>query len=307
VTGQETSRHAFISYVRQDKARVDRLQQTLEGAGIKVWRDTEKLWPGQDWKIEIGRAIQAGSLAFIACLSENSTQREKTFQNEELILAVEEMRLRKPGAVWLLPVRFDDCAIPAYDLGAGRTLASLHSVDLFGDQQEHGTARLVAAVLSILGLPPAPRPWWRALPSHGRIGSLAVLIVVALITAGFYVAGHVAHGSFTATGSVSCESGRPVVGVWIAASGGQRDSGFAHLGPPNPVGPSYPIKATGTYSYQLLHGGSYAVHVGCGGSAGHWASKNYSPLISGPAAHLHCDDPTTAPVHGVPPQGTCTA
>ena len=62
-----------------------------------MWRDIEKLWPGQDWKIEISRAITDSSLAFIACISANSTGREKTVQNEELILAAEQMRLRPPG------------------------------------------------------------------------------------------------------------------------------------------------------------------------------------------------------------------
>ena len=98
-----------------------------------------------------------------------------------------------------------------------------------------------------------------------------------------------------------------MVGVWIAASGGQGDSGFAHLGPPDPSGISYPIDSAGTYSYQLLHGGAYAVHVGCGGSAKHWASRNYSPLMSGPIAQIRCDDPIRAPARGKIPRGTCTA
>jgi hypothetical protein len=102
-------RHAFISYVREDRDHVDRLQGVLESAGIRVWRDTENLWPGQDWKLEIRRAIAHESLAFIACFSENTERRETSYQNEELILAVEQMRLRRPERPWLLPIRFDDC------------------------------------------------------------------------------------------------------------------------------------------------------------------------------------------------------
>jgi hypothetical protein len=34
----------------------------------------------------------------------------------------------------LIPVRFDDCEIPAWDLGAGRTLADVNYIDLFGDE-----------------------------------------------------------------------------------------------------------------------------------------------------------------------------
>ena len=152
----DASGHAFISYVREDQQRVDRLQGILEAAGIEVWRDTANLWPGQDWKIGIRQAIITGSLAFIACFSENSHNRNASYQNEELILAAEQMRLRAPGRSWLIPVRFTDCDIPDFNLGAGRTLNSLHRVDLFGEHWEHSGARLVAAVLRIFGGPLTP-------------------------------------------------------------------------------------------------------------------------------------------------------
>lgn len=148
-----TPGHAFISYVREDGSRVDRLQGILEAAGIRVWRDTANLGPGQDWKMQIREAITSSSLVFIACFSENSEMRQESYQYEELILAVEQMRSRRPGQPWLIPVRFAECQIPDFDLGAGRTLDSLQRVDLFGDSWETGAAKLVAAVLRILRLP----------------------------------------------------------------------------------------------------------------------------------------------------------
>jgi hypothetical protein len=45
-------------------------------------------------------------------------------QNEELILAIEQLRQRPPEEPWLIPVRFDACQIPDRDIGAGRTLNS---------------------------------------------------------------------------------------------------------------------------------------------------------------------------------------
>ncbi|HKR48449.1 MAG TPA: toll/interleukin-1 receptor domain-containing protein [Pseudonocardiaceae bacterium] len=143
--------HAFISYVREDAADVDRLQGMLEAAGIRVWRDTENLWPGQDWKTEIKNAITNGSLAFIACFSKHSQRREKSYQNEEFILAVEQMCQRTPGRSWLIPLRFSECTLPQYDLGAGRSLDSIQRVDLFDQGWEQGGARLVAAVMRTLG------------------------------------------------------------------------------------------------------------------------------------------------------------
>jgi hypothetical protein len=117
--------HAFISYVREDADRVDRLQRILEAAGVKVWRDTADLWPGEDWRARIRQAITQNSLAFIACFSERSEAREVSGQNEELTLAIEQMRLRRPNRPWLIPVRFDDIDVPDIDIGGGRTLNSI--------------------------------------------------------------------------------------------------------------------------------------------------------------------------------------
>lgn len=145
--------HAFISYVHEDRQDVDKLQAVLEAAGISVWRDTENLWPGEDWKIKIRKAITIGSLAFIACFSKNTERRQSSYQNEELILAAEQMRLLPPGRVWFLPIRFSECELPDFDLGAGRTLNSLQRVDLFGPGRDQNVGKLVAAVFNMLGTP----------------------------------------------------------------------------------------------------------------------------------------------------------
>lgn len=143
--------HAFISYVREDSHEVDRLQQRLKAAGILVWRDTADLWPGEDWRVMIRHAITRDALVFIACFSSRSAARKKSYQNEELILAIEQLRIRRPDMPWLIPVRFDDCDIPDLEIGDGRTLASIQRADLFGDDYEARVGRLVASILRILG------------------------------------------------------------------------------------------------------------------------------------------------------------
>lgn len=109
--------HAFISYVREDSHRVDQLQQTLEAAGVRVWRDTADLWPGEDWRAKIRRAITSNAFVFIACFSNVSVSRNRSYQNEELTLAIEQLRQRRPDDPWLIPVRFDACDIPDRDIG----------------------------------------------------------------------------------------------------------------------------------------------------------------------------------------------
>lgn len=142
--------HAFISYVREDSHDVDMLQQWLEAAGISVWRDTADLGVGKDWRVEIQRATD-NAFVFIACFSTRGVARAKSYQNEELLLAIEQLRMRRPGDVWLIPVRFDNCDIPDYQLGGGRTLASIQRADLFGGRRDAEAERLVASVLQLLG------------------------------------------------------------------------------------------------------------------------------------------------------------
>jgi TIR domain len=148
---EEPAGHAFISYVREDARYVDQLQRVLEAAGFSVWRDTADLWPGEDWRMKIRRAITDNALVFIACFSSRSAARTTSYQYEELTLAVDQLRLRRPDVPWLIPVRFDDCAMPDVEIGGGRTLASIQRADLFGRHRDEGIARLLTAVQRLLG------------------------------------------------------------------------------------------------------------------------------------------------------------
>lgn len=182
--------HVFISYRHEDSAKADWLQGILEGAGIRVWRDKAALWPGDDWRAVIRRAVTDGALVFLACFSAASIGRAQSWQNEELNLAAEQMRLRPPGEPWLIPVRFDDCEIPAYDLGAGRTLRSIQRGDLFGPDTGAQAARLVTAVQRILGRADGSTPrrdTGPARPGRRRLalafGGALIIIVAAILAA----------------------------------------------------------------------------------------------------------------------------
>ncbi|WP_167550870.1 toll/interleukin-1 receptor domain-containing protein [Cryobacterium arcticum] len=152
-----SQRHAFLSYIHEDKVHVDELQEALEAAGIQVWRDTRDLWPGEDWQAKIRAAIKSDSIAFIACFSAAGETREKSYQYEELTLAVDEYRQRRPKTSWLFTVRFDDCAVPEFDLGGGRTLDStIQRTDLFGPNKTVQTVRLSQAVGRVTNPPSSP-------------------------------------------------------------------------------------------------------------------------------------------------------
>lgn len=147
----EEAKHVFISYVREDSNKVDGLCRVLEAAGIPYWRDRKDLGPGDAWRAKIQSAIRDGSLVFLACFSDNSRAKDKSYMNEELTLAVQEFRQMPPGRVWLIPVRFDPGDVPTWDLGAGRTLSDLNYSDLFGPEHAAQAARLVTTINRLLG------------------------------------------------------------------------------------------------------------------------------------------------------------
>jgi hypothetical protein len=169
--------HVFLSYDPDDSDQVDRLQHMLEGANIPVWRDTDDLWPGEDWRRRIRQAIANDALVFIACFSRHSLGRSRSLQNEQIVLAIDQLRLRGPGDAWLMPVRFDDCPIPEWELGGGRTLGSLGAADLSGERFDAGAARLITKIRAIFGEPAIGTP---AGPAGLAAGGEPVTIELAI-------------------------------------------------------------------------------------------------------------------------------
>jgi hypothetical protein len=121
--------HVFISYVRQDSELIDRLVRDLESQSVGVWLDRNEIQPGVRWKDAIRSAIQAGSL-FLACFSREYSARDRNFMNEELILAIEELRMRPTDRSWFIPILLGSGKIPDRDIGGGETLHSIQWVDL---------------------------------------------------------------------------------------------------------------------------------------------------------------------------------
>jgi hypothetical protein len=143
--------HVFIAYAREDSQHADRLQRSFEIFGLRVWRDTTNLWPGEDWQAKIRRAITTDALVFVACFSRASVSRPKSYYNVEIALALEQLRQFRPADSRFIPVRLDDCEIPELDIGGGRTLGSIHRIDVFGHQSDESIARLTATILRLLG------------------------------------------------------------------------------------------------------------------------------------------------------------
>ena len=147
-----SEKRAFLSYVHENREHVDKLGRVLDAANVPFWRDRLALGPGDMWKSKIRDAIKSDALAFLACFSTESIAKSKSYQNEEITLAVDEFRMRPPGHTWLIPIRFDDCAIPDWDLGGGRQLADVNYIDLFGDEYAENAVKLIETIKQMMGM-----------------------------------------------------------------------------------------------------------------------------------------------------------
>ena len=136
--------HVFISYVRENESAVKRLCGELERGGVEIWLDRNEIAPGVSWKDAIRKAIKEGAF-FIACFSKEYQSKYKSYMNEELTLAIEEMRQLQHDHVWFIPVLLSETDVPARDIGGGRTLLDYQYVPLYQDWNE-GVRRILSAI-----------------------------------------------------------------------------------------------------------------------------------------------------------------
>lgn len=112
----------FLCHASADKSKVRELYRYLRKRGIQPWLDVENLLAGQDWQVEIPKAI-ASSDAIIVCLSKNSVDKEGYVQNE-ISFALDRALSMPEGRIFLIPARLEECDLPF-------SLKRYHWVDLF--------------------------------------------------------------------------------------------------------------------------------------------------------------------------------
>lgn len=119
----------FISYVHEDDRIVRFLVSILKINDVSVWLDNTDLAPGQRWKQEIKSAISSGTY-FLSIHSKSRQAKQRSYANDELTDAIDEVRRRPISRPWLIPVKIDDCEIEPRQIGGGETLLDLQVCDL---------------------------------------------------------------------------------------------------------------------------------------------------------------------------------
>lgn len=124
----------FLSYAHADVLAVRKLHRYLREKGFDVWFDEERLFGGQDWRLEIEDGLNNSDVV-IACLSQTAVSKEGFFQRE-FKFALDRALNMPDGRIFLIPVRLDNCKMPT-------RLNRYHWVDLF---KRDGLQRLIRAL-----------------------------------------------------------------------------------------------------------------------------------------------------------------
>jgi formylglycine-generating enzyme required for sulfatase activity len=100
-----------LCYAPEDKFIIHDFHKRLSTESwIDLWLDEERILPGMNPDVEIARSVENAD-AVIVCVSHNSVDKEG-YAQRELKLALE-VALEKPeGAIFIIPLKVDQCQVP---------------------------------------------------------------------------------------------------------------------------------------------------------------------------------------------------
>jgi anti-sigma B factor antagonist len=118
----------FLCHASDDKPAVRELYQRLSAEDwIDPWLDEEKLLPGQDWDLEIEKAVEETD-AVIVCLSTKGVSKEGYVQ-KEIKIALNAALFMPEDMIFIVPLRLDECKTP-------RHLRNIQYIDYFPKDRE---------------------------------------------------------------------------------------------------------------------------------------------------------------------------
>jgi hypothetical protein len=124
----------FLCHSSHDKPAVRGLYHRLTADGMDPWLDEEKLLAGQEWELEIRRAVRAADVV-IVCLSRSSVDK-RGFVQREIRIALDIADEQPEGAIFAIPLKLEECEVP-------ERVRRWQWVDYFA---ENGYERLMAAL-----------------------------------------------------------------------------------------------------------------------------------------------------------------
>ena len=102
----------FLSHASEDKPAVRNLCKRLKADGFDPWLDEERLLPGQEWPLEIEKAMRSSD-TILLCFSARSVAKEG-FVQREYKRAMQYQEEKPEGTIFVIPVRLGACEMPFF-------------------------------------------------------------------------------------------------------------------------------------------------------------------------------------------------
>jgi TIR domain len=96
----------FLCHAHSDAPAVRALYNRLVKDGVDAWLDKEKLLPGQDWELEIRKAVRESDVV-VVCLSKEFNK--SGFRQKEVRLVLDTAMEKPEGEIFIIPARLEEC------------------------------------------------------------------------------------------------------------------------------------------------------------------------------------------------------
>jgi DNA-binding response OmpR family regulator len=100
---------AFLSHSHLDKPKIQEICVRLQRDFIEPWLDKESLIAGQDWRLEIEKAVEASDVVVI-CLSQHVSR--PGFLQKEIRHALRVADEQPEGEIFIIPLMLEPCEMP---------------------------------------------------------------------------------------------------------------------------------------------------------------------------------------------------
>jgi hypothetical protein len=124
----------FLCHSSSDKLVVEKIYSVLKKDGIEPWLDKINLIPGQEWQIEIPKAVENAHVVIVFLSSE--TVNKEGYVQKEIRIALDVAEEKPTGTIFIIPAKLEECEVPY-------RLSKYQWVDLF---KKDGYEKLLKAL-----------------------------------------------------------------------------------------------------------------------------------------------------------------
>ncbi len=101
----------FLCHASQDKSAVRDLNKRLLAENwIEPWLDEDQLLPGQDWNLEIEKAVESSDVVLV--FVSNASVAKEGYVQKELRRVLNIAQEKVEGAIFIIPIRLDETELP---------------------------------------------------------------------------------------------------------------------------------------------------------------------------------------------------